>query len=72
MDLASPLAYIDPMSGAIILQVLFAGAIGCAAFFRRAIKAFFVKVLRRRSSSDAEASEEKPSTSPESGGPEDR
>lgn len=31
------LSYIDPMSGAILIQVITAGIIGCAAFFRQSI-----------------------------------
>ena len=42
-----PLAYIDPMSGAIILQVIVAGVIGCGAFFRRSIMATIRKLFRR-------------------------
>jgi hypothetical protein len=30
-------AYIDPFSGTILLQVIFAGVIGSIAFFRRAL-----------------------------------
>lgn len=47
------LSYIDPMSGAILLQVLAAAAIGCVAFFRRSILgivglAFRGKITRRK------------------------
>jgi len=31
------LAYIDPLSGSILLQVIIAGVLGCIAFFRRSI-----------------------------------
>lgn len=31
------LAYIDPMSGAILIQLIIAGAVACVAFFRRTI-----------------------------------
>lgn len=41
------LAYIDPMSGAIVLQVIIGGIIGSVALFRRSIKLFIVKILRR-------------------------
>ena len=37
MFLSTILAYVDPVSGAIIIQLLFAGAVGCVAFFRRSI-----------------------------------
>lgn len=37
MHLPSLLSYIDPMSGAILIQVITAGAIGCAAFFRQSL-----------------------------------
>ncbi len=50
------LAYIDPMSGAIILQVILAGAVGCAAFFRRAIWAA-VRRLSGRKTRDESAPE---------------
>jgi hypothetical protein len=32
-----PLAYIDPMSGAVVLQLIFAFVAGTAAFFRHTI-----------------------------------
>ena len=37
MHTCNLLSYIDPMSGAILIQVITAGVIGCAAFFRRSI-----------------------------------
>ncbi len=30
-------SYIDPVSGVILMQVIVAGVLGCAAFFRRSI-----------------------------------
>ena len=39
-------SYIDPMSGAIILQVAIAGIIGCIAFFRRSVWAVVSTVFR--------------------------
>jgi len=48
------LAYIDPMSGAIVLQILIAGVIGAGAFFRHSIWAFLRRVFRlRRSTEDS-------------------
>ena len=35
------LAYIDPGSGALLLQALIAGAVGAGVYFRRAIAAIF-------------------------------
>ena len=35
------LAYIDPGSGALLLQAIIAGAIGAGVYFRRAIAAIF-------------------------------
>lgn len=40
------LSYIDPMSGAILLQVLAAAVIGCVAFFRRSILGIVGLALR--------------------------
>ncbi len=57
MFVLTPVAYIDPMSGAIILQVLIAGTIGCVAFFRRSIKAFLVKVFHIGRDTDEEGAE---------------
>ena len=37
MVFSCPFAYIDPMSGSILLQVLIAGTIGAVAFLRRSI-----------------------------------
>ena len=43
-----PLAYVDPMTGTIILQLLVAGAVGALAFFRRSVWAVVRSVLRVR------------------------
>lgn len=40
------LAYIDPMSGAIVLQLILAGIIGAIAFFRGSILAVIRTLLR--------------------------
>ena len=37
MHLPGLLAYVDPVSGTIILQLIIAGAVGTVAFFRRSI-----------------------------------
>ena len=52
--LQSPLtvAYIDPVSGAIILQVILAGAVGLVTFFRRSVFGFVRKLFRRGRPSD--------------------
>lgn len=42
------LAYIDPMSGTIILQMILAGIIGGVAFFRRSIWAVVRTVFRTK------------------------
>ena len=36
-----PLAYIDPGTGSLVLQMLIAGIVGALAFFRGAIFRFF-------------------------------
>lgn len=40
------LAYIDPVSGTIIVQLIFAGAVGTIAFFRRSLMRILGKLLR--------------------------
>lgn len=37
MTIESCLGYIDPMSGALLLQVVIAAVVGCLAFFRRSV-----------------------------------
>jgi len=37
MSVDFPIAYIDPVSGSILLQVILAALVGTAAFFRRSI-----------------------------------
>ena len=46
MPLPGALAYVDPMSGAIVLQLIIAAAVGCGAFFRRSIWGFFSRLFR--------------------------
>ncbi|NQT40951.1 MAG: hypothetical protein HQ581_25895 [Planctomycetes bacterium] len=60
-----PLAYVDPASGTILLQLIVAGAIGLAAFFRRSIhRCFHLITVRRHADETASQSpqpaEEKP------------
>lgn len=43
------LAYIDPVSGSIVLQALIAGLVGAVAFFRRSIG----RVIRKLTGRDA-------------------
>ena len=50
------LAYIDPGAGSLLLQLLLAGLLGTAAFFRRSIASFF------RLFSSRKETKEKPST----------
>ena len=47
MSISGVLAYIDPVSGAIVLQLIVAGALGTIAFFRRSIWNVFCFVCRR-------------------------
>lgn len=56
------LAYVDPMSGAIILQLILAGIIGAAAFFRRSILAA-LRTLFRIKPSSGDAPPDSPDTS---------
>ncbi len=42
------IAYIDPGSGAILLQWIIAGIIGVSLFFRTTIVGFLRKLLRRK------------------------
>jgi len=42
------LGYIDPVSGTIILQLIFAGIVGCMVFFRNAIYRLAVAVFGPR------------------------
>ena len=41
------LAYFDPFTGSLILQLLVAGTVGCVAFFRRSIYRLGRLVSRR-------------------------
>ncbi len=53
MTLLTLFAYIDPMSGAILLQVIIAGFVGCVAFFRRSIGRVFGRVFGRKQSEES-------------------
>ncbi len=46
------LAYIDPGSGSLLLQMLLAGVLGAAAYFRTAIFGFF-GLFKRKPKEDA-------------------
>ena len=46
------LAYIDPVSGTLLLQLLIAGVVGTIAFFRRTVWGFVTRVVRRRPSTE--------------------
>ena len=41
------LAYIDPVSGSILLQLLIAGFVGIVGFFRKSIFAVFGRFFRK-------------------------
>ena len=58
-------AYVDPMSGAIILQLIVAGAIGAIAFFRRSIGAA-VRTLFRLKPKSGESAPDAPDAAPSS------
>lgn len=49
--ISSLIAYIDPMSGVLVLQILIAAIISGLAFFRRAIWGLIRTVFRIRTSS---------------------
>lgn len=51
-------AYIDPVSGSIILQALIAGFIGAVAFFRKTIRNVASKIWRKNSSDGAQSPDE--------------
>jgi hypothetical protein len=57
------LAYIDPGSGSLILQMILAAFVGGLAFFRRSIAAFF------RRSNDSKGPGSEPTTDPASSQP---
>jgi hypothetical protein len=44
------LAYIDPGTGSLVLQMIIASVLGVAAFFRNSIARFFRLILRRKPS----------------------
>lgn len=56
------IAYIDPGSGAMLLQWIIAGVIGSGLFFRRAIVGFFRKLFRMK---DKTVEEDKPDSAPQ-------
>ena len=57
MLIPTSLAYIDPMSGSILIQLIVAGLLGTAVFFRRWIGRAFRRVLRLNAKrSDEESS----------------
>lgn len=43
------LAYIDPVSGTLIVQLLIAGFVGVVGFFRRSIWAMGSRIFRKKS-----------------------
>ena len=51
------LAYIDPGSGALILQWIVAAVVGSGIFFRSKIKTFFRIIFRRKNNPDKEKTE---------------
>ncbi len=55
MNMLPTLAYIDPMSGAIVLQLIIAGIAGAAAYFRRSIWACVRLLCGKAKSADAAA-----------------
>jgi hypothetical protein len=54
------LCYIDPMSGAIVLQVIVAAVVGTLAFFRRRVWSLFQMPFRLKRSGATEAGDHKP------------
>ena len=50
-------AYIDPGTGAIILQMIIAGLVGVAVFFRQAIARFFGLFTRKKKHDETTANE---------------
>lgn len=48
------LAYVDPGSGYIMLQVILAAIISCGVFFRNAIKSVFTKIFGSKAATDAD------------------
>jgi hypothetical protein len=51
------LAYIDPGSGALLLQALVAGAVGAIAIFRNTFQGLASRLFGRRREGDATASD---------------
>jgi len=52
------IAYIDPGSGALILQWIVAAVVGSGIFFRSKIKAFFRIIFGKKNNPDKEKTEE--------------
>lgn len=50
-----PLAYIDPGTGGIILQLIIAGLVGTAVFFRQAIGQFLGLFIRKKKTEKSNA-----------------
>lgn len=48
-----PLAYIDPISGTIVLQLIIAAGVGVIAFFRRSIFSLFGLLTGRKKETDS-------------------
>ena len=49
------LAYIDPVSGSLLLQAALAGIVGCFAFFRRSLRTFASRVFGRKKADEKSA-----------------
>ena len=60
MHMMEPLliAYIDPGTGGVILQLLIAGVVGAGFYFRRAIKKIMSVILRRKPEAEETDKEE--------------
>ena len=53
MSTLALLAYIDPLSGAILLQVIIAAFVGCVAFCRRSIGRVIGRMFGRKQSEES-------------------
>jgi hypothetical protein len=63
------LGYVDPMSGAIILQLIVAGVVGAVAFFRHSIWRVVRTIFRIKGPQEDEASEGTDAGPPEAAPP---
>ena len=54
-----PIAYIDPGSGAMLLQWIIAGVIGAGIYFRRFIGKVLRKIAGRKDTEDTDSGEDK-------------